>query len=61
MFGENLVLEICDKMLYQSVCSISKWTKSLEQINEIAWFFGCQYQFKKVKLWSIIFWGNGQK
>ena len=41
MFGENLVPEICAKMLYQSVCSIFKWTKSLEQINEIAWFFGC--------------------
>ena len=39
----------------QSDCSVFKWTKSLEQINEIAWFFACWYQFKKNKFWSITF------
>ena len=27
-----------------------------EQINEIAWFFACWYQFRKIKFWLTIFW-----
>ena len=41
--------------LSQSDCSIFKWTKSPEQINEIALFFACWYQFKKEKIWWINF------
>ena len=31
-------------------------TKSPEQMNEIAWFFACWDQFKKIKFWSTVFW-----
>ena len=39
---------------YQSDCIICKRTKSLEQINQIAWFFPCWDQSKKIKFLSII-------
>ena len=52
-FGQNA--------LCQSDCSIFKWTKCPEQINEADWFCAGGYQFKRMKLWSIIFWvGMGQ-
>ena len=41
--------------LCQSDCSIFKWMKSPKQINKIAWFFACWYQFKNIKFWSTVF------
>ena len=29
--------------------------KSPKQINKIAWFFACWYQFKNIKFWSTVF------
>ena len=43
------------KSLWQSDCSIFKWMKSPEQINDIASFFACWYQFKKIKFSLITF------
>ena len=42
-------------VLFQSDCSIYKRTKSLKQMNEIAWFFACWEQFKEIKFWLITF------
>ena len=36
----------------QSDSRILKSTISAEQINEIAWFFACWYEFTKNKNWS---------
>ena len=59
---EILFLGYGPNFLCQSDCSIYKIMISLEQINEIAWFFAFWHQLKKTKSWSVILLdGNGQK
>ena len=49
MLGENLSPKIWTKMpSANQIAVFLKKTKSPEQINEIAWYFACWYQFKKI-------------
>ena len=62
MFGKNLVPEIWAKMLSASQIAVflNDWNLQIKSF-EIALFFACWYQFKKIKFWVIIFRGRMAK
>ena len=44
--------------LDQKYCRIFKSNVSLEQNDEVAWFFACLYKFMEIKSWlKNIWWG----